>query len=157
MQSHFMIVFLNSTQVYLLEPMTNVSDINLVVQFYHALILNAAFFSLLVVQSLSLLCLCPAASSAAPSCKSSRLSVDRVPFFCFAHAKGNGCHFSPSKDREIDDGWWWRKGVSQKRMGGKWDALGWKRREGGKKVNTRSTSLIALLPLFLLTDRRLRV
>lgn len=44
MQSHFIIVFLNSTQVYLLEAMINVSDINLVVLFYHALILNAAFF-----------------------------------------------------------------------------------------------------------------
>lgn len=59
MQSHFIIVFLNSAQVYLLEPMINVSDMNLVVHFYHALILNAAFFTLLVVQSLSLLCLCP--------------------------------------------------------------------------------------------------
>lgn len=157
MQSHFIIVFLNSAQVHLLEPMINVSDINLVVPFYHALILNAAFFpcwlssryhcSVFVLQPRQHLHIVKAHVCPWTECH----------FFCFAHAKGNGCHFSPSKDREIDDGWWWRKDVSQKRMGGKWDALGWKRREGGKKVNTRSTSLIALLPLFLLTDRRLRV
>lgn len=57
-------------------------------------------------------------------------------YFCIPHDKGNGCNFSPSKDREIDEGWWGRKGVEQKEVGGgKWDALRRKRWEK-KSIHT---------------------
>lgn len=60
MWSHFNTAFLNSTQVYLLEPVINVFDINLVVQFYHPFILKLPFFlpasRPVVVAALSLSC-----------------------------------------------------------------------------------------------------
>lgn len=75
----------------------------------------------------------------------------RVCYFCIPHDKGNGRNFSPSKDREIDDGWWGRKGVQQKRMGGKWDALRRKRREKKSIHAPRPSSVSSIVPP--LTDR----
>lgn len=84
--------------------MINMSHINLVAQDCGFFVSKVPSFPPSCPVVVITLCLCPAASSAALSCESLRVSVVGVPFFCVSHAKGNGCHFSPSKDREIDDG-----------------------------------------------------
>lgn len=63
-------------------------------------------------------------------------------YFCKLHVKCNGCNFSPSKDREIDEGWWGRKGAQQKRFEGKWDALRWERWK--EKVDMHSSIFFIL-------------